>query len=132
MISTRTPEGSLNRCAVCGREVLIEPSTVPVRDAPCPHCGCLLWFPEPGTIHVQLANADSSAIFAQFDESVGQSDARHWLIDFEGGRFFSSETIGKLITLHRNIVARGGRMTICNIPPDIAEAMRITKLDSLF
>jgi acyl carrier protein len=42
-ISSRTPEGSFNRCPVCGADVCIEPS-VPAGDAPCPNCGHLLWF----------------------------------------------------------------------------------------
>lgn len=42
-IASRTPEGTPNRCPVCGNEVKIEPS-VPAGDAPCPHCGTLLWF----------------------------------------------------------------------------------------
>src|SRR5437899_2528662 len=42
-ISSRTPEGRPNRCPVCGKELCIEPSSS-TRDAPCPHCGHLLWF----------------------------------------------------------------------------------------
>ncbi len=42
MSSTRTPEGELNRCPLCGAEVFIEPSWPP-GDAPCPKCGQLLW-----------------------------------------------------------------------------------------
>src|SRR5437899_2111117 len=42
-ISSRTPEGSPNRCPVCGGEVRVEPSNPP-GDAPCPQCGHLLWF----------------------------------------------------------------------------------------
>jgi signal recognition particle subunit SRP54 len=41
--STRTPEGEPNRCPVCGKPLQIEPSRPP-GDAPCPHCGYLLWF----------------------------------------------------------------------------------------
>src|SRR5689334_16165594 len=41
--STRTPEGESNRCPICGKQVVVEPSR-PADDAPCPHCGCLLWF----------------------------------------------------------------------------------------
>jgi hypothetical protein len=41
--STRTPEGDPNRCPVCGKSLQIEPSRPP-GDAPCPHCGTLLWF----------------------------------------------------------------------------------------
>ncbi len=42
-ISSRTPEGLPNRCPICGNELRIEPSE-PLNDAPCPHCGQLLWF----------------------------------------------------------------------------------------
>ena len=41
--SSRTPEGTPNRCPVCQAVICIEPSTPP-GDAPCPHCGHLLWF----------------------------------------------------------------------------------------
>jgi len=40
---TRTPDGDPHQCSVCGGTVTIEPSSA--GDAPCPHCGCLLWFP---------------------------------------------------------------------------------------
>lgn len=42
-ISSRTPEGEPNRCPVCRADVCLEPSR-PAGDAPCPHCGTLLWF----------------------------------------------------------------------------------------
>mgnify|MGYP000928657959 FL=1 len=41
--SSRTPEGEPKRCPVCGHAVRIDPSRPP-GDAPCPHCGHLLWF----------------------------------------------------------------------------------------
>ena len=44
--STRTPEGEPNRCPICGKAVVIEPSST--RDATCPHCGALLWFSAGG------------------------------------------------------------------------------------
>jgi hypothetical protein len=42
-ISSRTPEGDPNQCPICGHHVRLEPS-IDTRDAPCPHCGHLLWF----------------------------------------------------------------------------------------
>lgn len=42
-ISSRTPEGQPNVCPVCGKYVQVE-SSLPAGDAPCPHCGSLLWF----------------------------------------------------------------------------------------
>jgi hypothetical protein len=43
VISSRTPEGEKNRCAVCGHVCRIEPSCLSP-DATCPSCGNLLWF----------------------------------------------------------------------------------------
>jgi hypothetical protein len=43
VVSSRTPEGSPNRCPVCGSFVRLEPSLL-FGDAPCPACGQLLWF----------------------------------------------------------------------------------------
>lgn len=42
-ISSRTPNGKSNWCAVCKQFCRIEPSCFSV-DAPCPTCGQLLWF----------------------------------------------------------------------------------------
>lgn len=42
-ISSRTPEGDPNHCPVCGLDLKLAPS-LETRDAPCPGCGCLLWF----------------------------------------------------------------------------------------
>lgn len=42
-VSSRTPEGEHNHCPICHAHVCIEPSHPP-GDAPCPHCGSLLWF----------------------------------------------------------------------------------------
>ena len=42
-VSSRTPEGQPNQCPLCGKSVRIEPSH-PTNDAPCPHCGHLLFF----------------------------------------------------------------------------------------
>ncbi|MBA3315439.1 MAG: hypothetical protein M3552_00920 [Planctomycetota bacterium] len=58
MPSTRTPEGMPNYCPVCRNEVWVEHSW-PTQDAPCPHCGVLLWFDdaaeglEPGSVERQ-------------------------------------------------------------------------------
>lgn len=50
-ISSSTPEGEPQRCPVCGQETRIELSAVS-EDAPCPHCGSLLWItPQRGAVH---------------------------------------------------------------------------------
>jgi acyl carrier protein len=42
-IASGTPEGEPNRCPICDAILCMEPSQ-PASDAPCPHCGHLLWF----------------------------------------------------------------------------------------
>jgi hypothetical protein len=59
--ATRTPEGEPNRCPICGHALRIEPSRPP-GDAPCPHCGTLLWFAlEPVNQKPDPAAASKSA-----------------------------------------------------------------------
>ncbi len=60
--SSRTPEGIPNRCSVCGKRVHISPSR-PSADAPCPHCGSLLWF--------EAQKADRSAPQARRSRRAG-------------------------------------------------------------
>lgn len=58
-ISSRTPEGNPNHCPVCKKKICIEPSVL-FGDAPCPNCGCLLWFVVSG----------SDTRFLPFEESA--------------------------------------------------------------
>lgn len=46
---TSTPEGDPNQCPVCGKAFVLEPSNPP-GDAPCPHCGSLIWFPRAAAV----------------------------------------------------------------------------------
>jgi hypothetical protein len=62
--SSRTPEGQPNRCPVCGKSVRLEPSNPP-GDAPCPHCGHLLWF----------ASLDSCAVFSSEESEARELSA---------------------------------------------------------
>jgi hypothetical protein len=65
-ISSRTPEGDPNRCVICGYDCRLEPSW-PAREAPCPRCGHLLWFPaESSSVAVDLDAAVLKIIEARF------------------------------------------------------------------
>lgn len=83
-ISSRTPEGTPNRCPLCGQAVCIEPSQ-PFGDAPCPACGSLLWFvttdagqrffdPEAGDLLERLAErlgVDPQALREKGPDGIG-------------------------------------------------------------
>ena len=51
------PDGLPADCPLCGGRIVIAPS-MPAGDAPCPRCGCLLWFAVAGAdARVYPANA---------------------------------------------------------------------------
>src|SRR5690349_5970794 len=71
-ISSRTPEGHPNRCPVCRRRLRLSPSW-PSADAPCPHCGSLVWFPAahtPGVIAGPATGPDFT--LEDFRKQLGQ------------------------------------------------------------
>lgn len=74
MISSRTPEGSPNRCPVCQTTLRIEP-TPGTYDAPCPACGALLWFLQTtdGTIVYDASSAApvSDKVMEIFADNLG-------------------------------------------------------------
>ena len=131
MISTRTPEGFSNHCPVCGHDIRIEPSTVPVRDAPCPQCGCLLTFDVPAIPMVRCSEAELMNIFSQLANRVDAAESRSLRIDLGDVMFLSSATLGKLLMLVRRATAAGCRITLCNLNPVIAEVFQVTKLDQI-
>lgn len=71
VISSRTPEGDPNTCPVCRKELRIDPSTVPMRDAPCPHCGCLLKFDKQSELDDLFSGSPYPSVFStSFEKSV--------------------------------------------------------------
>jgi hypothetical protein len=68
--STRTPEGEPNRCPICGNELIIEPSRPP-GDAPCPHCGHLLWFDDHES-EIDLVLSDEGILHRDLSEVMAQ------------------------------------------------------------
>jgi hypothetical protein len=71
-ISSRTPEGEKNRCAVCGHVCRIEPSCLSP-DAPCPSCGNLLWF--AGKVSEQ-SSTPPTTIDPEEERALAKLDAR--------------------------------------------------------
>ncbi len=141
MISSRTPEGTPNFCPVCGQDVRIDPSTVPLRDAPCPQCGCLLHFPDPGAAtqphnqpRVKLSGTDAIEDMAdmlfQFEAPADGVGPEPLLFDF-GEVLLSSSELGKLIVLHKKSKALGRPFVLVNINPNVREVLRITQLDQV-
>jgi hypothetical protein len=74
IISSRTPEGDLSICPICGTMVCLEPS-IDTADAPCPCCGLLLWFvkkvtPDFSPSQRQNAAQQRSVAWSRDDRSI--------------------------------------------------------------
>lgn len=86
-ISSRTPEGTPNHCAICNKAICIEPS-LPFGDAPCPNCGSLLWFVIDGRDLRFFRHEESSVLrerviramaqVLQVDENIVREDPAIW------------------------------------------------------
>ena len=144
-VSSRTPEGIPNRCPVCGKQVVLEPSD-PAGDAPCSHCGHLLWFTDTGghetmmerwpegrsVFVVDKSDFDAAAAVQLAQDALRDEAAPHLVLDFSRLGFLSSAALGKLMALHQRARGAGGSLKLRNLRPEIHELFRITKLDRLF
>jgi anti-sigma B factor antagonist len=141
-ISSRTPDGETNRCPICGNAVRIEPSE-DTRDAPCPHCGHLLWFDQP-FMQITINPADGSTvvrfvhkelIYDTIDTDLFRlvdEFGRHTLrLDFSAVTTFSSSILGKLVTLHRKLQSVRGKLVLCGLSDEMMSVFKICKLDRL-
>src|SRR3954452_22282213 len=129
VISSRTPEGRPNLCPVCGSAVKIEPSD-PAGDAPCPHCGHLLWFTwkDPGdavVIKLTCSTLRSENLDTLIGKSSGKRGRRKIVLDLGDVQYLPSAAIGKLIKLKKKVAGVSGKIRIENLHPDLLEVFRI-------
>lgn len=82
-ISSRTPEGTPNRCPLCGHSFRIEPSR-PFGDAPCPACGSLLWFIDAGEGTRFYPETDESLAFVADRLGINPDAVRAGGLDWPG------------------------------------------------
>ena len=144
-VSSRTPEGVPNRCPVCGKRVVLEPSD-PAGDAPCSHCGHLLWFTDAegsGTLIVRWPDGRTVVVVDQLEldaawvmqvgeEILGRSAAPQLVLDLSRVELLSTAALGKLITLDKRIRAHGGTFKLRNLRPQVYDVFQITRLDRFF
>lgn len=60
---------------------------------------------------------------------VNSSESRKVIFDFQAIRHFHNPPI---VLFHKRLTEEGGRMVLCNVHPDIAELLQITRLNQLF
>lgn len=61
----------------------------------------------------------------------GESNER-LLINFDNVSFFSSAAINKLIVLEKQVRAKGGKLRLCNLRPEVRDLFSYTSLDQMF
>ena len=128
MISSRTPEGSPSHCAVCGNQLAMESSVVPMRDAPCPHCGCLLWFQESGTTSFRIPTTDADPDWAQLFDWAGRGKPRRLRLDLSDVKILTSALLGRLWMVFKNAEQSGSRVVLCNVDPGFKEVFFVARL----
>jgi anti-sigma B factor antagonist len=137
-VSSRNLENTPEFCPLCGGVVIVRPASVPAKDAPCPHCGELLWFVRktvgdavvltflPGL----MSGSDSIELVDEVVSAIG--GASRVVLDLSHLRFISSMFLGMVVVLHKRIVSAQGAMRICGVQREASVVFRITKLDTVF
>jgi anti-anti-sigma factor len=137
--SSRTPEGRPNQCPLCGKEVRLEAS-FPPGDAPCPHCGCLLWFDSDTSDGVAGVRRVGLKLEKILDEATIRRTVEQFemvcaganlelLLSFERVEFVSSSAIGELIRLGKRCGQEKIRLKLSRLNPSIREVFKLMKLD---
>ena len=61
-----------------------------------------------------------------------EGDKERLLINFDNVSFFSSAAINKLIVLEKRVRAKGGKLRLCNLRPEVRDLFSYTSLDQMF
>jgi stage II sporulation protein AA (anti-sigma F factor antagonist) len=80
----------------------------------------------------RLALGDESSGFRSTVERLLSSGATKIVINLEHVHYVDSAGIGALIEAHRNVKAKGGRLKLSNLGPNLKRALEISKLLPIF
>ncbi len=68
-------------------------------------------------------------IAREWYDLAAQDDCRSLLVNFSGVGSISSSLLGKLIALNKRMKAKGGRLRLCELKPEILELFALTNTD---
>lgn len=131
-------EHTPDSCPFCGHAVIVEPASIPAKDAPCPHCGELLWFvrkmPGDAVILTFLPGLmTGSESVERIDEVVSAiGDCPRVVLNLSHLHFVASMFLGMLVVLHKRVVSAKGTLKICGVQPEALTVFKLTKLDTVF
>ena len=80
------------------------------------------------------ANLDfrTTEAFKSLADRLVELGARNFIIDFSGTAVLDSAGLGSILTLHRRLQIRGGRILFASPSPAVRTVLGITKCDRVF
>ena len=76
----------------------------------------------------EVVDAESDAAAEQLFALVARLRASRLIVNLAGVRKLCSTMIGKLVALHQQIKAAGGRMVVCEIGPELGDVFTTLRL----
>lgn len=77
----------------------------------------------------QLNEYTADQVGQRLTALADERGAGHLALDLGGVEYLTSTVLGHLVGLHKRLKAAGGRLTLENVRPAVAEVLRITLLD---
>ena len=81
---------------------------------------------------VMLDEQNSDSVGEHLLALVGGLRAGRLELDFGNVTYLNSSVLGLLLRLRKALHARGGRLTLCHLAPQVYEVFEVTKLHTLF
>lgn len=69
---------------------------------------------------------------SELEQAIGVPAGQRVVLDFSAVELMSSETLGLLITLYRDLAESGGRIVLCGVQEPLLKVFTLTRLDRLF
>jgi len=134
---SETAEGTRCHCPVCNTLLPSRPNSPPF-DAPCPHCGCLLWCCKKmveGVIVLGVIpgiTPDPPDITCVSDKLVGDGGIPRVIVDLSDVERISSAFAARLLSLSKRIRSAQGRFILCGLNRPVRETLHGCRLDRMF
>ena len=125
-------------CPLCGTVVIVAPASDPPKDAPCPHCGELLWFVRKRLGDVVMltflpglmAGSESVELVDEVVSAIAGSS--RVVLNLSHLRFISSMFLSMLVVIHKRLASTQAALKICGVQSEASVVFKITKLDTIF
>lgn len=126
--ATSPPAPVPGGCPVCGSGSSAE--------IPCERCGHMTHFTwkdrDGADVLMFLDSVVTPEIVARINSSLNGRKGEHLMLDFSKVEFVPSATLGKMLTLHKDLQAGDGRLELCGLDANLRNVLRLTRLDGVF